>query len=289
MIHAATVKSPSLSTIMAASVVAWVLFAVLHEIVGHGAIALLLGEDLRGAVSTTVHIADFYDLERVAARIGWWGFRAVAAGGTFVNFAAGAVAILLLASRRIVHPATRYFLWYFATVSIVQQAFWLSVMPFAALGGDWTAFFIGLESATTWKAGVTTLGIALLWLGYRMPLRAWAPDIAEDRRARRRQIRRLTIIPVLTTFAVQLLSVAWSPLEGPRHTTIVSVFSFIPLLLWLIPANLISWPGRLRQVRPLPVTGSRAWLVAGLVAFVVFVFVLGTGIGTFEGHPDYPE
>ena len=280
-------KSLDLPTIMATSVVAWVLFATLHEIVGHGVAALLFGEQLRGVVSTTVHIADFYALDRVAARIGWWGFRTVAAGGTAINFATGTLALLALASRKIDHPAHRYFLWYFATISFLQQAFWLAVMPFAALGGDWTAFFIELEPSTLWKCGVTVTGAALLWIGYWLPIRLWRPSISDERRKRRRDIRHLTVVPVVTTFVVQLLSITWSPLEGPRHTTIVSIFSFIPQFLWLIPVNLIRWPVPQRTACALPTARSLGWVVAGIGAFVVFVFVLGTGIGSFEGHPDF--
>jgi len=277
-----------LPTIMAASAVAWVLFAMLHEIAGHGGTALLLHEDLRGAVSTTVHIADFYDLTHVVGRIGWWGFRAVAAAGTVVNLATGGLALVLLASNRIVHPASRYFLWFFATISFVQQGFWLTVMPAARLGGDWTAFFIQLDSATFWRAGVTLIGAAAVWLGFRVPLRLWMPVLPEDPRERRRRRHRLTIVPVLTTFALQLLSIAWSPLEGARHTTIVSVFSFIPLFLWLLPVNLIRWPRGRRQEAEAPFTRSTVWLVAGLAASVFFAFVLGSGIGSFEGHPSFP-
>lgn len=85
-----------ISTIVAIAIVAWALFAVLHEIVGHGGAAFFLGEKVLGAVSTTVHIMDFYDLSHVVDRIGWWGFRVVAAAATAVNLATGALALLLL-------------------------------------------------------------------------------------------------------------------------------------------------------------------------------------------------
>jgi hypothetical protein len=263
------------------------LFAVLHEVVGHGVSAILLGEKLLGAVTTTVHIDDFYDLDHVASRIGWRGFRTVAAAGTFVNFITGAMAILLLRSRRITAPATRYFLWLFATVSIIQQAFWLAVMPFAGLGGDWTAFFIELEQGVFWKAGVTVIGILLLWAGYQLPIRQWKPVLGNDKNERRHQIRRLTIVPILAALVVQFLSILWSPFEGPRHTTIVSSFSFIPLFLWLIPVNLIRWPEAPLSSEIFHLNRSKVWLVIGLIALVLFVFVLGPGVGSFTGHPSY--
>jgi hypothetical protein len=280
-------RSPDIPTVIAISIFSWSLFAVLHEVVGHGVSAILLGEKLLGAVTTTVHIDDFYDLDHVASRIGWWGFRTVAATGSLVNFITGALAIILLRSERITSPTTRYFLWLFATISIVQQAFWLAVMPFAGLGGDWTAFFVELEPAVLWKAGVTAIGIFLLWAGYQLPIRQWMPAIRGDRNERWAQIRRLTIVPILAAFIFQMLSILWSPLEGPRHTTIVSVFSFIPLFLWLIPANLVRWPEAPSSSEIFHLNRSKVWLVIGLIALVLFVFVLGPGIGSFTGHPSY--
>lgn len=274
-------------TIVAISIVTWSFFAVLHEIVGHGGAAILLGEKVQGAVTTTVHITDFYDLGHVTDRIGWWGFRMVAAAGTFVNFITGAVALLLLRSRRVTQTSMRYFLWLFASISIFQQAFWLAVMPFVGLGGDWTAFFIELEPSIIWKSGVTILGLVFLWIGYYLPLRLLKPFGKIARTDYRRLVRKMTIIPIIVAFIIQILSVLWSPLSGPRHTTIVSVFSFIPFVLWLVLVNLIHWPHTPLSMEIIRLNRSDTWLMVGFIAFILFVVVLGTGVGSFAGHPDY--
>lgn len=121
----------------------------------------------------------------------------------------------------------------------MQQAFWLAVMPIAGLGGDWTAFFIEMNNAVIWKWAVTGAGILLLLIGYHVPLSIWNPTLEGSRHEKRKQAMRLTVVPIGAAFVLQMLSVIWSPLEGGRHTTIVSVVSFFPLLLWLIPVNLI--------------------------------------------------
>lgn len=275
-------------TIAAIAAVVWSVFAVLHEIVGHAGTALLLGERPVGFLSTTVHIIDFYDLEHVVDRIGWWGFRAVASAGSLVNFAAAAMALVLLRWRRVTDPSLRYFLWLFASMSLFQQAFWLAIMPFAGLGGDWTAFFIGLEPSILWKSGVTAVGIVLLWLGIRLPLRLWAPALGDDPREQRRRMRRLTLLPVVAAFILQMASVMWSPLSGARHTTIVSVFSFIPFVPWLLALGLRR---RWRAFDAPPATvglpRSPVWLLLGLIACVLFAGVLGPGLGSFDGHPSF--
>lgn len=274
-------------TIIAISIVSWSLFAVLHEIVGHGGAAIILGEKVQGAVTTTVHITDFYDLGHVTERIGWWGFRIVAVAGTFVNFFTGTLALILLGSKRITKSSIRYFLWLFASISIFQQAFWLAVMPFAGLGGDWTAFFIELEPSVVWKSGVTILGIVFLWIGVYLPLRLLKPFGELGTIDYRGLVRKATIIPIIAAFIIQMLSVLLSPLSGPRHTTIVTIFSFIPFVLWLVIVNLIHWPRTSSTMEMIPLNRSNTWLMAGFIAFILFVVVLGTGVGSFTGHPDY--
>jgi hypothetical protein len=274
-------------TIVAISIVAWSLFAVLHEIVGHGGSAILLGENLQGAVSTTVHLTDFYDLDHVTGRIGWWGFRTVAAAGTFVNLLTGIIALLLLRSKHITQSPLRYFLWMFASISIFQQAFWLAVMPFLSIGGDWTAYFIRLEPSYIWKSGITILGLILLWIGLYLPIRLFNPFGELAINNSRSLVRRVTLIPMVAAFIIQFLSVLWSPLSGPRHTIIVSIFSFIPLIIWLILVNLIRWPHTPLSAGVFPLDRSNVWLIFGVVSFYLFVFVLGTGIGSFTGHPSY--
>ena len=278
-----------LPTIVAVSGVAWTVFASLHEIVGHGVVAMLLGERVVGAVTTTVHIVDFYDAERAAARIGWWGYRAVAAGGTVVNFVSAALALAALGSPRVRSPATRLFLWLFASLGLFQQAFWLAVMPFAGLGGDWVAFFLELRPALPWKIAVTVSGVALLVCGVRCPFSLWKPVLAADPSVRRRQRLLLTVLPISIAFAVQALSVVGSPLAGGRHTWIVTVFSFLPLLLWLAVVNRPGpWGREEREGEPTAIAASPAWIIAGAVTLVLFVFVLGPGVGSFEGHPALP-
>jgi len=171
-------NSLDILTISSIGIVSWVLFATLHEIIGHGVVAAIFGEEFKGAVSTTVHIVDFYKLDNVVERIGWWGFRTVAAGGSIFNFITAAIALILLANSKIKNPSFRYFLWLFSSISIFQQALWLAIMPFAAIGGDWTAFFIEINNPILWKLFVSTIGLILLWIGIYIPMKLWSPKLS---------------------------------------------------------------------------------------------------------------
>jgi len=286
MLIEAKYQSHHIPTIAAIGIVAWCIFAVLHEILGHAGAAILLGEQVQGAVTTTVHIADFYNLEHVTDRIGWWGFRTVAAAGTFVNFLAATLALLFLRSKSVTLPAMRYFLWFFATLSIFQQAFWLAVMPFASLGGDWAAFFIELRPAIPWKLGATLTGIILLWIGFKVPLRLWATTFGTGTQ-HSDLIWQLSSVPLVAAFTVQIFSVLWSPLSGSRYTTLVSLFSFIPLMIWLVIFNTTKHFQDNSSSETIRIERSYGWMAAGIIVAIIFIGVLGPGIGSFEGHPNY--
>jgi len=123
-------------TLVAISIVAWVLVVSLHEIVGHGVTSVLMGLDVKLATSTGVNIPSdqvSYDL---------WGSakaRTLLAGGTVVNFLSGGIALLLLHFRKPISKAFQYFLWLFATFSFVIVIMYL-VTATAIGSGDWIGF-----------------------------------------------------------------------------------------------------------------------------------------------------
>jgi hypothetical protein len=275
----------SCASIAAIGVVAWIVFAVLHEVVGHALVASLLGEQVNAVSTVTAHIDDFYEIDNVAARIGAWGFRLVCAGGALVNLLSAGFALLLLASARIQDSAVRYFLWLFSSICIVQQSFWITVQPFAGLGGDWVAFLNGLEPLIAWKAGLTGTGLMLFILGVWLPTKVWQPNFTSDRATVRSSVKRLTIIPILVSFAVQLLSMQWLPLTWSRYGVLFAIATFLPLVIWIFAVNRMSLPENSRATFRLPL--APGWIVVALVLIALFVVWLGPGIGSFEGHPQF--
>ena len=123
-------------TLVAISIVAWVMAVSLHEVGGHAVPALFMGLDVRLATSTGVDIPSdqvSYDLWSSAKA------RTLLAGGTVVNFLTGGIALLLLHFRKQVSKAFQYFLWLFATFSFVIVIMYL-VTTTAIGAGDWIGF-----------------------------------------------------------------------------------------------------------------------------------------------------
>ena len=260
-------------TMIAVSTVAWALTDVLHEIVGHGGAAVLLGIPVR-AVATTTIVADWDQIQSMAE------VRAIHAAATVLNLVTAGLALLALRSPRVTKPATRYFLWVFATISLVTVTLNL------VAGGDWSVVIEGMEPAGLWRAGVLAAGILVAIANHVLPLKLWLPDL----RGRRALQWKITAIPVLVLLVVQTLSVLGSPFTAvPRDSGTNALVSSWALTLffgvWLALVNLIPVPRSTAPVDSIRLPRSNAWLVVGLVVAVLFIGVLGPGLGPLEADP----
>jgi len=260
-------------TMIAVSTVAWALTDVLHEIVGHGGAAVLLGIPVR-AVSTTTIFADWDQIQSMAE------VRAIHASATVLNLVTAALALLALRSPRVTSQATRYFLWVFATISLVIVTLNLVV------GGDWSVVIEGVEPAGLWRAGILAAGILVAIVNHVLPLRLWLPDL----RGHRRLQLKITAVPVLVLLVVQTLSVLGSPFTdvpmGSGTNALVTSWALTFFFgVWLALVNLIPVPRSTAPVDSIRLPRSNAWLVVGLVVAVFFIGVLGPGLGPLDADP----
>ncbi len=268
-------------TLVAISIIAWVLVVSLHEVVGHAVPALLMGLDVRLATSTGVDIPSDqvpYDLWSSAQA------RTLLAGGTVVNFLIGGIALLLLYFRKPTSKAFQYLLWLFATFSFVIVIMYL-VTTTAIGAGDWIGFVQGLNPRNLYIAILIGIGVLLALPGYALPLHAWMPDLKGNRQT----LLKITFIPVLALSITQILSTLRSPYlneHGGQNPLLASVFVCIHLVIWAILVNLIPVPRSSRAIESISLGRSPYWLAAGIVFFLFFVFILGTGIGPLSGFGD---
>ena len=267
-----------LPTLAAISIVAWALVVSLHEIVGHAVPAVLMGLDVRMVSTTGVDVPSdqvSYDL--------WSSGKAkvLLAGGTVVNFLTGAIALLLLHFRKPIPTASRYFLWLFATFSFVIVTMYL--VTATALGaGDWIGFVQDMDARNLYLAVIIGAGILFALPGYALPLREWVPDLKGNRLA----LLKITSVPVLALTITQVLSVLKSPFPnqpGGQNNFLISLFVCIHCAIWAILVNLIPVPRSSKGMESIALGRSPFWLVAGVVFFLLFVLILGTGLGPLGG------
>ncbi len=269
-----------LPSLIAVSILAWALVDILHEIVGHAGAGILMGWTVK-AVSTTTAYIDV-DWPRLINNQGFDPVRFFVAAGTLVNINSGALALCALRWYQGT-TATRQFLFLFATFSAVIVTLNLVSAPLIGFG-DWTEFLSGLEPRDTWRAGIIGTGLVLAGVGYALPLRLWMPRL----RGHRSVLLKVTVIPVATVLVVQTLSLVKSPfaaLPPAMNHLLASVFAYVHFVLWAVLVNACPVPRASARVETVGLPRSWLWLVLGLTALVVFVLVLGPGLGSFAGDP----
>jgi hypothetical protein len=247
-------------TVCAISLLAGMLANVLHEGLGHAAVALLTGT--KSGVLTTVAWSSNFDS------------RLVAAGGTLANLAAAMV--FWIALRRAAGASVR--LRFFLLLSLAFNLFagtgyffFSGVTNF----GDWAVVIAGLPAHGLWRALLVVAGLAsyygaVLAVGISLVRFVGVP------RNEHRRLRKLTLLPyfsalllcagaLLNPIGIQLVWQSALPGVAGAHSG----------LLWLryyIPKGTV--PKRQSDV----LRRNYAWIVVAAGLSLVFIFVLGRGI-----------
>ncbi|MDB4946961.1 MAG: hypothetical protein JWP97_6495 [Labilithrix sp.] len=261
-----------LLTVAAIGVLAYVVSNVVHEGLGHGGACLAVGGRLEG-ISTA-----WLECDRSA--IGPNAGRAVSAAGTVANLVVGAALFGILRSGRAgASPPGRYFMWLLMVISLLQGGGYLMVSPLFGFG-DWGAFLEGYDPATTTALQVvlTAIGISISLAAVFIGRRWLAPLLPAGGQAT--EARRLCLIPYAAGAVVFLVAALLDPRRSLALIGLLAAhLAGTAWLAWFLPYLVKDGPAA--AAAPLP--RSRAFLVAGAVAALVAVALLGPSI-RFAGH-----
>ena len=248
-------------TVCAISFLAEMLGDVVHEGLGHAAVALLMGA--KSGVVSPVAWSSVFDS------------RLVAAGGTLANLAAGLV--FWIALRRVTRGSVR--LRFFLLTSLAFNLFagtgyffFSGVTNF----GDWAAVIDGLPAHWLWRSLLVVVGIAS-YFGAVLVVGTGLVRYVGVPRNDLRRLRRLTWIPYFS--AVVLLSVAgllnpigiqlmWQsalPATAGAHSGLLWLMYYIPR--GTVPERGSESIGR-----------NYVWVIVAAGLSLFFIFVLGRGI-----------
>lgn len=259
-----------LVTVAAISMIAYLLANVGHEGLGHGGTCLLVGGRPLGLSSAWFD----GDLSGVSA----WGVRAEKAGGTIVNLLLGIGFFAWLRSAKKPSGPVYYFLWLSMTVNLLQGGGYLMVSPLAGFG-DWKDFIEGLDHRLAWKLGLTAVGLAISCAALFVAIRTVEPLLGRESRARAARARWLCWLPyVFAGGLVFSIAALFNP--GGKIFVLTSAAAHIGGTAWL--AWLPAWvkrPGEATSEEPLSLSRHVGWIVAGGIAMIVCIFVLGPSIG----------
>ena len=249
------------ATICAISVVAAMLGTLLHEGVGHAAIALLTGAK-SGVLSTVAWSSEF-------------DTRLVAAGGTLVNLAAAAIFWMALRSAKDASVRWRFFLLISVASNLLTGTgyfFFSGVTNF----GDWAAVIEGVHPHWLWRTLLVVGGIASYY-GAVLTVGIGLVRYVGVSRNDSRRLRKLTYLPYFSSAVTLTAGGVLNPIgmQLVWQSALPASAGAKSGLLWLqyyIPKKTIPERGTESIAR------SYAWIATSLALLAVFVFVLGRGI-----------
>lgn len=247
-------------TICAVSAMAIILATMLHEGLGHAAVAI-----------ATLHASG------ILTSLAWssaYDSRLVLAGGTLVNLIAALIFWLLLRAARRSHPALRFFLLISMTFNLFAGTgyfFYSGVSNF----GDWSGVIAGLHPHGLLRAALIVVGVAsyygaVVLVGSSIVRYMGAPAGGT------RRFRRLTWTPYFTALIVDGIAGIFNPF-GWQYVFLSALAATAGGqcgLLWLR----YYIPKRVQPGERAIVKRSYAWIIIALVLTAIFIAVLGPGI-----------
>ncbi|MFZ0663592.1 MAG: hypothetical protein WAM66_12930 [Acidobacteriaceae bacterium] len=247
-------------TICAISAIAIILSTMLHEGLGHAAVAI-----------ATLHASGtLTSLAWVSAQ----DSRLVLAGGTLVNLVAALVFWLLLRAARHARPTLRFFFLMTMTFNLLAGTgyfFFSGVSNF----GDWAGVIEGLNPHGLLRAGLVAVGVvsyygAIVLVG--SSLVRYMGVAANDAR----RFRLLTWLPYFAALVIDGVAGLLNPI-GWQYVFLSALAATAGGncgLLWLR----YYIPRRVQPGEPAIIGRSYAWIVAAAVLAVIFIVVFGPGV-----------
>jgi len=94
-------------------------------------------------------------------------------------------------------------------------------------------------------------------------------------------------LSVITAIIIQTLSLLKSPfayLPPSQNHLLASVLVYFHFLFWALIVNIIPLSSKKNSLEKIITEKSIIWITISLIMVVFYIFILGPGIGSFEGH-----
>lgn len=253
-------------TVAAITVVVYLLAQFIHEGLGHGGMALLLGARITQITNTY--------MQNDPTGVSDSAVRAIALGGTLANVIVGVLVLWLLRTSQIKSANMRYFLWLLGHVNLFK-GFGYLLITLAPIG-DWHDVVNGLPSQSLWMIGLTLLG-ALTSLGtFFYAARTLDEFIGKDTDRRRRAFT-LTLFPYLFGGIVNVLAtIIGLGVTGYTFTGALATFGGTFLMVWLGLA--VGRPKQNTLSEPVTPFYDNYWISIGCLAAIFYLFWFGSGL-----------
>jgi hypothetical protein len=270
MLHSPHPERLNVWTIGSIAVVAYCLTSVLHEGLGHGGACFLM----RGRANMLNAILLNYDPRSVSdpAR------RFIAAAGSLVNLAVGALAMawLRLACRR--SSAQSYFFWLLAAINFLMAFGYLLFSGISGVG-DWAMVVDGVGHPLGMRLGLVIVGAVLY---FRVAPKLLIPDLArllDGSYPTKPQVDRLVRFPYFVGGVTFLIAGLFNPygLKLILISAVAASFGGTALLI-SYPFARDTKPQHDSSALPFQLNAQIGWVVAAAITLIIFIGILGPGI-----------
>ena len=273
-------KKVNIPTLIAISALSWILVNITHEFFGHAVFGILSGLKLN-AFSTSTAFFNM-DWNEYINQHGYTTLRLYILGGVLMNFVTGVIALLILKLYKSLSSQMHLFLWLFSSFSFI-----IIVMNFITVtfigGGDLPQIINTFENQESLRTIVLIIGFIIMIAGYMIIQKNFMPEI----KGHRSVLILITLIPVITAIIIQTLSLLKSPfayLPPSQNHLLASVLAYFHFLLWALIVNIIPLTSKKNSIEKVVVEKSIIWITISLIFIIFYIFILGPGIGSFEGH-----
>jgi hypothetical protein len=273
-------KKINVPTLIAISALSWILVNITHEFFGHAVFGIVSGWKLN-AVSTSTAFFNI-DWNSYINQHGYTTLRLFLLGGVLMNFVTGVIALLILKFNRSLSSQMHLFLWLFSSFSFI-----IIVMNFISVtfigGGDLPQIISTFKNQEPLKIIILIIGFIIMVTGYMIIQKNFMPEI----KGHRSVLISITLIPVITATIIQTLSLLKSPfayLPPSQNHLLASVLAYFHFLLWALIVNIIPLSSKKNSIEKVVTEKSIIWIAISLIFIVFYIFILGPGIGSFEGH-----
>jgi len=248
-------------TVCAISLLSAMFADVIHEGLGHGALALIAGT--QSGVLTTVAWSSAIDSKLVAA------------GGTLANLAAGTGFWIALRSAKRASVQFRFFLLTSVAFNLLAGTgyfFFSGVTDF----GDWAVVIADMPAHWLWRTLLVVVGISAYYFAVSVVGNGLVTYVGVPRTEQRR-LRRLTLIPYFSAALLLAAGGLLNPIgiQLVWQSALPGAAGADSGLLWLryyIPRKVIPERGSEGIGR------NYVWIIVAAILSLVFIFVLGRGI-----------
>lgn len=263
----------NLWTVAAIAIVAYSLSNMIHEGVGHGVTAVLLGA--KPALLNAVFFQ--YDEKTVLPAATRW----IAAGGTLANLSAAVSALGSLNFIKSLSDSVRYFLWFFAAINLLSGFAYFMFSGLIGVG-DWVRVITGIEPQWLMRVLLVLFG-ALLY--FMLTPKILAPYMSaflgENSADKEKRCQKLTLFPYLIGGVTFVLAGLPNPygLKLVLISAVAASFGGTSLLAWY-PFDKVSNQQLQKRSQdcPLILGWSSRWIVLATITLAIFIGILGKGI-----------